>query len=114
MAYEKADQALEAYLSDPVDVEAAAAAAGRAVRALRDRPPSTRPAPMRDHLLLCEERMQRLRERGSAFGLPRSVGPAEWFLLGSAAVHALAAIAQALEGGVRDAIRPARPEGSAE
>lgn len=64
---------------------------------------------MRDHLLLCEERMQRLRERGSAFGVPRTVAPADWFLLGSAAVHAIAAVAQALEGGIRDAIEQVRP-----
>lgn len=116
MAYERADDALAAYLSDPADVAAAGAAAGRAVQALRgDLPTSTRPAPMRDHLLMAEERLMRLRERGSSFGVPSRVGPVEWFLLGTAAVHTLAAIAQALEGGVRNAIefgpprRPAAP-----
>lgn len=99
-------EALAAYLSDPTDVAAAGAAAGRAVRALQGEQP--RPAPMRDHLLLAEERLMRLRERGT-FGVIRNPGPADWFLLAAAGVHSLAAIAQALEGGVRDAIEQVRP-----
>lgn len=66
---------------------------------------------MRDHLLLAEERLMRLRERGS-FGVIRNPQPADWFLLGAAAVHALAALAQALEGGVRGALQVIRPEQS--